>query len=212
MRHHLCLILIFLSWFELQSLALAAAPAPPPNTGQTVCYNESGSQTVCTGTGQDADRHAGISWPTPRFTDNSNGTITDNLTGLIWLKNANCTDSSGGVTKNNGSLYWIYALPWCNSLASGICGLQDGSTAGQWRLPSRRELMSLINWQQANNSSWLINQGFQNVQAYHYWSSSSSASSPNSAWYVNFEAYPDFVATLATQWGPAYVLPVRDGN
>ncbi len=28
--------------------------------------------------------------PTPRFNDNSNCTVTDNLTGLIWLKSANC--------------------------------------------------------------------------------------------------------------------------
>jgi hypothetical protein len=34
----------------------------------------------------------GVAWPNPRFTDNSDGTVTDNLTGLIWLKNANCTD------------------------------------------------------------------------------------------------------------------------
>ena len=32
----------------------------------------------------------GVAWPNPRFTDNGNGTVTDNLTGLIWLKNANC--------------------------------------------------------------------------------------------------------------------------
>ncbi|MDR4498241.1 MAG: DUF1566 domain-containing protein [Candidatus Scalindua sp.] len=27
--------------------------------------------------------------PDPRFTDNGNGTVTDNRTGLIWLQNAN---------------------------------------------------------------------------------------------------------------------------
>jgi len=32
----------------------------------------------------------GVSWPSPRFTDNGNGTVTDNLTGLIWLKHASC--------------------------------------------------------------------------------------------------------------------------
>jgi hypothetical protein len=30
----------------------------------------------------------GMVWPEPRFTDNSNGTVTDNLTDLIWLKDA----------------------------------------------------------------------------------------------------------------------------
>lgn len=41
--------------------------------------------------GEDASINKGVDWPNPRFTDNRNGTITDNLTGLIWLQNANCT-------------------------------------------------------------------------------------------------------------------------
>ena len=41
-------------------------------------------------TGSDGDLQKGVAWPNPRFTDNANGTVTDNLTGLIWLKNANC--------------------------------------------------------------------------------------------------------------------------
>ena len=40
--------------------------------------------------GDDGDLEKGITWPNPRFTDNGVGTVTDNLTGLIWLKDANC--------------------------------------------------------------------------------------------------------------------------
>ncbi len=36
----------------------------------------------------------GIAWPAPRFTDNMNGTVVDNLTGLVWLKNADCLERS----------------------------------------------------------------------------------------------------------------------
>ena len=53
--------------------------APVPKTGQTTSY----------GTGDDGALQKGVAWPTPRFTDNSNGTVTDNLTRLIWMKNAN---------------------------------------------------------------------------------------------------------------------------
>lgn len=53
-----------------------------PRTGQTV----STSATA----GEDGDLQKGLAWPSPRFTDNGNGTVTDNLTGLIWLKNADC--------------------------------------------------------------------------------------------------------------------------
>ena len=71
---------------ELYALAL---PARVPKTGQTQCYNAS-TIIDCAGTGQDGALQKGVAWPNPRFTDNGNGTVTDNLTGLIWLKNADC--------------------------------------------------------------------------------------------------------------------------
>jgi hypothetical protein len=65
-----------------------------------------------------------------RYMDNGNGTVTDKRTNLIWLKNG----STCG-TKN-----WEEAVAYCSSLASGMAGLTDGSSAGQWRLPSVEEL------------------------------------------------------------------------
>jgi hypothetical protein len=79
--------------------AVAKRPPPPPvpvapvsQTGQTTCWETTGSPTNCARTGQDGNIQAGVAWPIPRFTDHSNGTVTDNLTGLIWLKDANCFD------------------------------------------------------------------------------------------------------------------------
>jgi hypothetical protein len=60
----------------------------PPQTGQTLCYDTLGVIINCSGTAQDGAMQKGVGLPTPRFTDNTNGTITDNLTGLIWLQNA----------------------------------------------------------------------------------------------------------------------------
>ncbi len=65
--------------------------APAQKTGQTKCYDASGTEISCSGTGQDGAYQNGATWPNPRFTYNENGTVKDNLTGLIWLKNANCT-------------------------------------------------------------------------------------------------------------------------
>lgn len=81
-----------------------------------------------------------------RFTDNGNGTVTDNTTNLVWLKDANCTDTVGGIdrTVKSGFLTWTNAITWSDNLSSGACGLSDGSTVGQWRLPNRRELQSLF--------------------------------------------------------------------
>ena len=68
------------SYLPIISSQVRSPPAPVPKTGQTVSY----------ATGDDGDLQKGVAWPDPRFTDNSDGTVTDNLTGLIWLKNANC--------------------------------------------------------------------------------------------------------------------------
>ena len=101
-------------------------PAPVPKTGQTASY----------ATGDDGDLQMGVASPSPRFTDNGNGAVTDNLTGLIWTKDADC----------DGKKTWNNALSYCNALANGTCGLSDGSVAGDWRLPNVRELYSLIDY------------------------------------------------------------------
>src|SRR5262249_50781841 len=56
------------------------APAPVQQTGQKTSYYPH----------DDGDVQAGVTQPTPRFNTNGDGTITDNLTGLMWLRNANC--------------------------------------------------------------------------------------------------------------------------
>lgn len=111
------------------------APAPVPATGQTQCWDSAGSPINCAGTGQDGDLQAGISIA-PRFTDNSDGTVADNLTGLIWLQDASCF----------GNQTWASALSSANILASGSCSLTDGSAAGDWRLPNLNELHSLVDF------------------------------------------------------------------
>ncbi|MBF0552391.1 MAG: hypothetical protein HQK60_17905, partial [Deltaproteobacteria bacterium] len=45
-----------------------AATIALPKTGQTTAYNWT----------DDGDLQKGVAWPSPRFTDNGNGTITDN--------------------------------------------------------------------------------------------------------------------------------------
>ena len=59
-------------------------PSPVPQTGQT------SMNTLF----DDGYYQKGMVWPAPRFTDNSDGTVTDNLTGLIWLKDANCMSTN----------------------------------------------------------------------------------------------------------------------
>ena len=200
---------VLLLLLSLHSLAASAATLQLPQTGQTTCYDAAGAVITCAGTGQDGAKQMGVAWPNPRFTDNSNGTITDNLTGLIWMKDGNCTATLGGIDKSGGKLSWANALTWSNSLVSGSCGLTDGSTAGSWRLPNINELESQVNGGQVDPSIWLNGQGFSNVQSSYYWSSTTSASLPDYAWYVYF--YSGFVSN-SNKYSSMYVRCVRGGQ
>jgi hypothetical protein len=206
----LCLSLI------ICDLAYAARVALP-RTGQTFCYDPANNNavTACAGTGQDGDKLKGASWPIPRFTDNivggvSNGTVTDNLTGLIWLKDANCLETSGGIAKASGKLTWADALTWSNNLSSGSCGLTDGSTAGQWRLPNINELESLVDisrYSPALPSDQPF--GTSSVLTSFFWSGSTYAGNTASAWLVFMGMGQGFFMPKTNSY---YVWSVRAGQ
>lgn len=162
----ICLLLLL-------PISCRAATIQIPRTGQNTCYNAAGVIIDCSNTGQDGDRQAGTDWPAPRFIDNKNGTVSDNLTGLIWLKDANCIDTVGGIVRESGLLDWPSALTWCNKLASGRCGLTDNSAAGDWRLPNINELRSLIDYS-GHDPALSRDQPFTNVQSGWYWSSTTN--------------------------------------
>ncbi|WP_052566985.1 DUF1566 domain-containing protein [Candidatus Magnetobacterium casense] len=146
-----------------------------PQTGQTTIY----------ATGDDGDLKKGVAWPYPRFADNGDQTITDNLTGLVWTKDAG-TPTVGSCT--GGGKTWQAALDYvaCLNTASYL-----GST--DWRLPNINELESLFNVHRYPQSTWLSSQGFTNVQSGFYWSSTSYAGSRgSSAWSV--------AASTCTSW------------
>jgi len=200
MKHLLLMVSTLFILNSSFSIAFAAGPVLP-QTGQTGCWDTNGAAIDCTNTGQAGEQQTGASWPSPRFTDNANGTVTDNLTGRIWLKNADCFS---GHT-------WVEALAKSNTLATGSCGLTDGSTAGQWRLPNVLELRSLVNEQQASPATWLNTQGFSNVKLDYYWSSSTLANSTGFAWYVYMGGgNVDYGNKLDFSYH--YVWPVRGGQ
>ncbi len=168
-----------------------------PKTGQTGCWNATGTPIACDGTGQDGDYQKGVS-VSPRFTDNGNGTVKDNLTGLIWLKNANCF----------GYRTWTNALTDANTLSDGACGLTDGSVDGAWRLPNVRELQSLIDYGHWN-LALPAGHPFSGVQSGDCWSSTSSAYRPDYAWFVYLG-----VGYVDSAYKPSNlcVWPVRGGQ
>ena len=87
---------------EVDAILEGILPAAVPRTGQSTCYDTRGALIKCPGTGQDGDKLAGVAPPVPRFVDNGNGTVTDKLTGLIWLRNANCSTISPATADSCG--------------------------------------------------------------------------------------------------------------
>ena len=135
-------------------IGVQASVAPVAQTGQTTSYR----------TGDDGDLQPGVEWPSPRFTDNGD-TITDNLTGLMWAEDANIW----------GSTNWNAAIDNCNGLSLG--GHDD------WRLPTVKELQSLIDFGQYGHA---LPSGhpFLNVSGLYYWSSTTYVSGTSNAWYT----------------------------
>ncbi len=112
--------------------------------------------------GDDAALHAGVAWPATRYVDHHDGSVTDTLTGLVWLKDAGCLAPST----------WAPALDAVDHLAAGACGLTDGSSAGQWRVPNQWELESLVD-ESASAPAISAGAPFTNVAAGAYWTSTS---------------------------------------
>lgn len=155
---------IFLAVVSITQLipAVTNAPCPVAKTGQTVRYRA----------GDDGDLEPGTVWPNPRFADLGDGTVKDNLTGLEWVK------LPYSLSGNSGAMNWNAAVDFCNNLV--YAGHSD------WRLPSRRELMSLVDY---GRSSPALPAGhpFTDLQNYsgRYWSSTSYAPYTDFAWYVD---------------------------
>ncbi len=199
--------------------ALAGGPLPSaggvPKTGQTTAY----------GTGSDGDLQKGAA---RSFTDNGDGTITDNLTGLMWEKKS---DDGSIHDKDNG-------YSWCNdtSPADGTCDTAGnpmdgtmvttflaalnggGGFAGHtdWRIPNRFELESLINLQNLSPATYsafhtscaasctVMTCSCTLVNGYY----SSTTYNDLYAWYVSFDGgYVD----AGVKGGPGYVRAVRGG-
>jgi hypothetical protein len=203
------------AWVDGAEVTGAAYPAPVAKSGA----GDLAGYTEVAGEDGHASMQKGVAWPSPRFTDNGDGTVKDNLTGLVWLKKANYinTDYSGfdtDGTAGDGRVTWQHALDFVAAMNAGTygnCGQTD------WRLPNVQELQSLIDYGRANpalcnaagTGQWTSGDPFNGVQSYFYWSATTWADGTTSAWGVALH-----VGTVGANVKSATYLawPVRGGQ
>ncbi|MCB1179286.1 MAG: DUF1566 domain-containing protein [Leptospiraceae bacterium] len=121
------------------------------DTAQSTCYNStSGATTTCSagGTGSQDGYYSGANattnTKTPSYTKSSDSTtVTDNNTGITWTQSPD-TNGDGSINVSD-KMTQLAAYNYCASLTKG--GFSD------WRLPSVKELYSLMNFGQGRDPS-----------------------------------------------------------
>lgn len=173
------------------------------NPYDAACYDWRGKRIPCDFRTQYAELFADKPIPQPRFVDNQDGTVTDRLTDLVWLKNANCF----------GRMDWKSAAGNAKRLKAGDCGphpalvLVDGSSAGDWRLPTMQELCALIDFSRREPALPGGHPFAVDPSGYH-WSATTLDDCPNLAWIVYMESGTTCYENIDHRAG--YLWPVRE--
>ena len=145
----------------------ALAHAQLNDTGQTLCTDSAGVATACAALGshpgQDGrfgrDAQAGAA--AFDFIPLGGSCVADRVTGLVW------------------SAATLPAQSWADAASTAASTTDCGFTTG-WRLPTRRELLSIVHHGAASPA---IAAAFLATQSAPYWSSDASAAN---AWAVDF--------------------------
>jgi hypothetical protein len=195
--------------------AIYAAGNPPVHT-----YVCNGTNGIDGEDGAAATRADGPCFHnTNRYVDCGNGTVTDTVTGLIWLKQSDCLSNNT----------WAPANQAAAALKDGDCGLTDNSSAGDWRLPSKDEWSatmaravalgcvfagsggppSLTN--DAGTACYGTGAGssFAGVTTYDFWSSATDEVAPSYGWIARLDDGNIF--SDGKNFIPLRVWPVRGG-
>jgi len=183
--------------------------ASVPQTGQVISYDANIPNR------NDGALQKGVRIPTPRFRDKGDGTIKDRLTGLIWLKNANCPGAARQWQQALTDVASLNTTGKMNNINCGDTSGKRGSHRTDWRLPNVRELHSLVDFafnhpaisNAAGTGQSSGNDPFLNFQG-PYWSSTSVDISTY-AWlfYVNYG-----IMDGEPKSNSNFVLAVRGGS
>jgi len=169
--------------FLLGLVVLYANDLPILQTGQTKIYHD----------GDNGTHQAGIK----RSYTKKGEVIIDNSTGLMWQNQAYTQKEKEAedANKEHGKvLKWANASKYCDELTLG--GYDD------WKLPTLKELKTLVDYSQHNPA---IDAQFEVIPDY-YWTRTTYADDTADAWVVGFDDGGD---GWSTKSGSDYVRCVR---
>jgi hypothetical protein len=151
----------------------------------------------------------------PRWVDNGDGTVTDNLTGLVWEKKTDdgsehdwdntytWTTLDGDETDGDGTAFTTFL----SSLNTGGFGGANG-----WRLPTMAELQTILLPEPAGacTSDPCIDPVFgPYTHSGAYWTATTFAPDLPTAWYTTFDS--DASTLVGMKSMVAHVRAVRGG-
>jgi hypothetical protein len=117
------------------------------------------------------------------YTDNGDGTFTDNNTLLIWeLKVAGGTEGTCDLATN---LHGVdTTCKWASEIGAWLAAINAANLGGysDWRVPNIKELQSIIDYIKRDYASSVPG----STTAGAYWSSTTDAGGLSNAWSVNF--------------------------
>jgi len=175
-----------------------------PDTGQTKCYQgvSPWAEIPCAGTGQDGVYN--INPMSFTVIGSNSDMVQDNNTGLVWQR------QDDGNSYNWYQAAGVYDANY-NSSSQNVCGALNLGGFGDWRLPSKKELITIVDYSIPYPGPTINMTYFPNTKSSDYWSSTTNASSPDSAWVVDF-----VVGSVSyyynKYYGYMYVRCVRGGQ
>lgn len=141
------------------SIYCLASPGDQPGVEKKGILPDTGqNDDFTTIFGEDSDYQIN----TPSYTDNGDGTITDNITGLIWQQ------------EDGGEMTWENAVDYAGNLSL--------AERNDWRLPKSHELFNLLDH---GKNPALNDQYFLPGNAEYWWTSDQQAGNSAQIWAAN---------------------------
>ncbi len=170
----------------------------------------------------------------PRYVVNGDGTLTDNLTGLMWeLQTSTCSGEitcvndkytwTTGDAKQDGTMFTSFLATLNGGDYYNPADMLDetGGTAScfanhcDWRIPTIAEMRTIIQQSASGcgSGSPCIDPAFGPTQATGYWSASALAGNASNVWFANFfDGSVGYNSFTSGPNGSAYVRAVRSGR